>query len=216
MKAHLTHAHRAAPRLAVLLAAVALCGAKCTEVDVTDPRVRDTVAEINATFQHRYRALLDEIGTRHFEVGAAVAMEGMRRTLESLGFEVINSEGDYYLCVTAPAPSPLDENEWAQVVREDGPLFKEIAVKHLGLKGNFAELEPEGLNIDGIITFLEKDKGVDVSITFKMRQVAEPPPESILPRRDYAPPAAVRIAYGKIWRLFEERALPIAAMSSRP
>jgi hypothetical protein len=194
---------------------VMLMGNTCTEVDVTDPRVRDTVTEINAAFQSGYRTVLDEIGTRQFALDPATAARAMAVTLEGLGFNILMREGDYYLSVTAAAPTPLDAGEWQQVLRADEPMLKSIAARHLGLKGNFAKFEAAGLNIDGTVTMIPIPSGVEISITMRMRQVADPPPESILPRRDYPPPTAVRIGYEKIWRSFEQQGMALAATSAR-
>ena len=189
--------------------------AGCKDVDVTDPRVAAAITDINATFRTEYQVPLADIGTRHFAVDRALAFSGMRQTLQKLGFTVINSEGDYYLYVTAPAPMPLDDREWQEVRRIDEPGFKDIAARHLGIKGRLAKLEPEGLVIVGRIIILEAGDGVDISITFRTEEIKPQPPESILPRREYPPPAAARIGYEKIWRTFEEEALPLVGMANR-
>lgn len=187
----------------------------CKDVDVTDPKVAAALAEINSTFQQDYQTILAEIGTRHYSVDRPLAIQTMRRTLEQLGFTVIHSEGDYYLHVSALAPLPLDDAEWRQVRASDEPVFRDIASKHLGIKGRLAKLEPEGLNIIGTLTFLETGDGVDITITMRMKEIKLQPPESILPRREYPPPSAVRIGYSKIWQSFEEQALPLARMVTR-
>jgi hypothetical protein len=199
---------------ALVLICILLLGNKCTEVDVTDQRVADAINEINSTFRQGYQEVLANIGTRHFNVNRSVAFSGMRETLIKLGFTVINSESEYYLFVSAPAPKPLSEEEWKQVQNSDERIFKEIISKHLGLKGNFVKLEPEGLNINGFITFLETKEGVKISITFRLHEIKPQPPESILPRREYPPPTAARIGFQKIWQQFENVALPIARMAT--
>ncbi len=188
---------------------------KSCEVDVTDPKVAAAMTEINATFQIGYQEMLSDIGTRHYPVEQAVAFKAMREVLGKLGMTVVNSEGDYYLGVTAPAPAPLDARDWIVVRRTDEPAMKKIAAKHMGIKGNFAKLEPDGINVDGTVTFIEARGGVDISITFRFREIKPQPPESILPRRTYPPPAASRMGFEKIWRQFEEIALPLAKMSGQ-
>lgn len=186
----------------------------CREVDVTDPKVRDTVREINEVFQAGYVQVLAEIGTRRFQLTPSTAARAMRLALESLGFTTTMREGDHYLAVSGPAPIPLDAAEWKDVIAVDEPQLKRIAVSHLGIKGNFARFETEGLAIDGTITFLPRADGVEISITMKLRETARPAADSILPRRDYAPPTALRAGYEKIWRVFEQQALPLAVMAA--
>lgn len=198
---------------AVLLATLSATG--CKEVDVTDPKVAAAIAELNATFRKGYQEALVEVGTRHFAVDSTTAAARMRGILEELGMSVINSEGDYYLHVTAPAPRPLTDADWSEVQRVDGPTMKGIASRHLGIKGQFAKLEPDGLNVVGIVTLVEARGGVDISITMRTEEIKPQPPESILPRREYPPPSAVRIGYEKIWKRFEEKTAPVSGMAQR-
>jgi hypothetical protein len=197
------------------LLAAALFASGCKDVDVTDPRVAAAITEINAMFQRGYQEALVEVGTRHFAVEPAVAAATMRQVLEQLGMSVSNSEGNYYLHMVAPAPRPLDDRDWAEVRRIDEPEFKNIANKHLGIKGRFATLEPDGLNVVGIVTIIESRGGVDISITMRTEEIKPRPPESILPRREYPPPSAVRLGYEKIWKKFEEQTVPLSGMALR-
>lgn len=214
--AYLKRLYRIDRRL-LLLVLLPLAMGKACEVDVTDQRVADTVHEINAVFREGYQEMLTDIGTRHFDIDQQTAFTAMKHTLESLGFENINTEADYYLSGFAPAPLPLDDRDWKQAMVKDEPVFKKIAVKHLGVKGNFATFEPEGLEINGIVTIVENDTrgGVDISITMRMVEIKPQPPESILPRRDYPPPTAARIGFEKVWRFFEEQALPMARVAGK-
>jgi hypothetical protein len=196
----MTHA-----RIASLTLLMAILLAGCKEVDVTDPKVAAAVGDINAEFRSGYRQVLVEMGTRHFDLPQAEARRAMQEVLQRMGFAVVNSEGDYYLSVTAPAPTPLDSAEWEEVRRAHEPRMKDIAAIHLGFKGRFVKLEPEGLNILGVLTFVPAARGVDISITMRLQEVRPQSPESILPRREYPPPHAVRIGYGKIWSAFAEQ-----------
>lgn len=203
-------------RLLILIVLPLLMGKAC-EVDVTDQKVADTVHEINSVFRQHYKEMLAEIGTRHFDIDRHTAFTAMKQTLENLGFQNIHTESDYYISGDAPAPQPLDNKDWDRAMESDVPVFKKIAIKHLGLKGNFATLEPEGLLIHGIITLIENETrgGIDISITMRMVEVKPQPPESILPRRDYPPPAAARMGFEKVWGYFEEQALPMARVAGK-
>jgi hypothetical protein len=202
-------------RLVLLLSAALLAAACKKEVDVTDPKIAAAIGEINAVFRKGYQEALVEVGTRHFAVEPAVASSTMRRVLEELGMNVINSESDYYLHVTAPAPRPLTDKDWEEVKRIDEPAFKKIASKHIGVKGMFAELEPDGLNVVGIITIIGIRGGVDISITMRTEEIKPQPPESILPRREYPPPSAVLIGFEKIWQKFQDRIAPVPSTTAQ-
>ena len=202
-------------RILLVLISILLLGAKCTEVDVTDPKVADALTEINLSFKHSYQKLLSDMGTRHFNVNRPVAFSGMLKTLENLGFTIKNTEGDYYIYVTGAAPIPLDAQDWEKVKDTDQSTLRKIASKHIGIKGRLAKLEPDGLNIEGYVTILEAYGGVDITITFRMKEIKPQPPESILPRREYPPPTAARIGYEKIWYQFENMALPLAKMKKQ-
>lgn len=203
-------------RLLVLVLVPLLMGKAC-EVDVTDQKVADTAREVNAVFRQEYQGMLSDIGTRHFDIDRQTAFTAMKHTLESLGFRNISTEADYYISGYAAAPLPLDDKDWQKAMIKDEPVLKKIAVKHLGIKGNFASFEPEGLEIHGIITLIDNDAkgGVDISITMRMQEIKPQPPESILPRRDYPPPAAVRMGFEKVWHFFEVQALPMAKVAGK-
>ena len=198
----------------LVLSCFLLMGKAC-DVDVTDANVAAAIHEVNETFRKDYKHMLSAIGTREYAVNRASAFEAMRRALVELGFSVVNSESDYYLSVTAPAPAPLNEREWDRARSADEPVIKQIAAKHLGVKGRFAKLEPRGLNIDGIITFNERNAATEISITFRFREIKPQPPESILPRREYPPPTASRIGYQKIWKRFESLSALYSQSASR-
>ena len=200
-------------RFIFLLIAVLTMGNECTEVDVTDPKVADTMVELNQYWHKGYIETLDKIGTRHYQLDRARAFDGMIKVMKSLGFSVTTSEGDYYLSVSIPAERMFNNQEWSQIRSNEEPQMRKIAARHLGVKGNFASLEPEGLLIDGKITLLDRDDGTDISLTFRLNAIKPPPPESILPRREYPPPYAARVGYEKIWRRFEELTVPLAKLS---
>ena len=61
--------------------------------------------------------------------------------------------------------------------------------------------EPDGLEIVINAALLDGPAGVEVSLTARMHEVA--PPKSNMPRRDYPPPTAARIALGKLWQSYE-------------
>ena len=71
--------------------------------------------------------------------------------------------------------------------------LRELAKKHVGLMAYFVKFEPEGLEIVINSTTIEVPAGTEVSLTMRMREIAPPP--SGMPRREYPPPSAVRMAW---------------------
>ena len=200
-------------RLLIMFLAIALLGAKCTEVDVTDPNVAATMTELNASWKEGYNEMLNDVGTRHYNIQRTMAFNGIKRVVEEMGFDIIISEGNYYLGITIPAGNMFTETEWERVRQADEPNMKSIAAKHLGFKGRFDRLEPEGLLINGVVTLIESNGGTNISLTFRLQSIKPQPIDSILPRREYPPPYASRIGFEKIWQRFESLALPIAKLA---
>lgn len=200
----------------IVLCCLFMLGAnKQCKPDVTDPKLAALIHELNAEWQKGYQLVLEDIGTRHYDMEREVAMKSMRQVLQKLGFKVINNESDYYLYVVGAADAPFEDAEWRRGRKADEPLMKDIAARHLGIKGRLAaSLQADGLDIHGTVTVLESNGGVDIMITFRLVEIKPQPPESILPRRDYPPPQTTRIVYEKIWRMFEDQALPLARMRS--
>jgi len=186
----------------IILLALLTMGNQCAEVDVTDPNVAAAMQELNSAWSQGYKAMLNDIGTKHFNVSRAVAYTGMQKALKNLGFEIVTSEEDYYLNVTIPAAAMFTAQEWQIVRTQEEPGMRSIVSRHLGFKGNLARLEPESLLIEGKITLRTGGNGTDISLTFQLQPVAEQPPESILPRREYPPPYAARVGFEKIWKAY--------------
>ena len=200
-------------RIFFVLIAILTMGNQCAEIDVTDPDLANTMTELNSEWQKGYGLAVAEIGTRHFNVDRSTAFAAMNKTMDSLGFNIVMTEGDYYQSVSIPAASMFTDMEWQRIRQFEEPQMRRIATEHLGVKGNFARLEPEGLLIDGKITFIGTGEVTDISLTFRLVEIELQPPESILPRRDYPPPHAARVGFEKIWRTFEHSALPVTRLA---
>lgn len=187
---------------AVIAALVVSMLAGCLEPDEDDPQVRDAIREVNEVFAASYQKMLEQNGVRNFPVDQATAITVMEHVLRGVGFVVRRREGNYYLHVSAPAPLPLNTAEWELVRSLDEPAMREIAVRHLGLKGNLARLQPQGLEVHGYLTLLRAGHGTDISLTMRMLETNPADPNAVLPRRDYPPPHAAQIGYEKIWQRF--------------
>jgi hypothetical protein len=181
-----------------LCALVAALAAGC----VTTEGARDAINEVNKDFQKQYEEILRERGTRAFAVPSAQAYAGVRTAMRRLGMRLEGQDPDIgYLNFAAPAPTPLDDEEWKEVARKDLPLMQRLAARHIGLPAYLIGFEPEGLDIVINATILPAHGGSEVSLTMRMRQVKPPP--SGLPRREYAPPTGVRMGLDKIWAQVE-------------
>ena len=170
---------------------------------ITDDQKRGAINEVNAEFKSQYERILAEQGTRFYRVTPEEAFDTLRITLTRMGMRIGDQSPSIgYINVFAPAPLPLDQDEWLKAEAEDSPKLREIAVKHVGPRGYLYRFEPDGLEIVINGTTLAARGGTEVSLTVRMREVKPPP--SGMPRRDYAPPAAVRLGLTKIWRNFEQ------------
>jgi len=190
-----------------LAAAAALAGCAA----IPDDQKRNAINEVNAEFRSQYERILAEQGTRFYRVSPEEAFDTLRVTLTRMGMRIGDQSPSIgYLNVFAPAPTPLDQDEWLKAEAQDLPKLREIAVKHVGLRGNLIRFEPEGLEIVINGTTLPARSGTEVSLTVRLREVK--PPQSGMPRRDYAPPSAVRMGLDKIWRNFEQELRTVRAL----
>ncbi len=185
---------------AALLLAALLAGC------ASDSQVRSAITEVNETFRKDYERILEERGSRTYQVAQPQAFDALRTALTRLGMRIVDQSPEIgYLNASAPAPNPLDADEWRKAAEADLPKMREIAVKHVGIIGRFLRFEPEGLDIVITATALRAAAGSEISLTMRMRETAPPP--SGMPRREYPPPSAVRMGLDKIWREVE-RELP--------
>lgn len=192
------------------LALIALLAGGCA----TDEQIRGALIDVNNDFREKYEAILAENGTRLYKVKRQDAFNATRIALVRVAMRIGGqSEQLGYLNVYAPAPAPLSPTEWQQAAERDLPRLRELAKKHVGVLAYFIRFEPEGLEIVINATTIEVPAGTEVSLTVRMREVAPPP--SGMPRREYAPPSAVRMGLDKIWRELEAE-LKVSGTPVRP
>ena len=185
--------------VAVCLAAAALGGC----ASITDDQKRNAINAVNAEFKSQYERILAEQGTRFSPVSPQEAFDTLRVTLIHLGMRIGDQSPSIgYLNVFAPAPTPLDQDEWLKAEAQDLPKMREIVCKYIDIRCKFIRFEPEGLDIVINGTINPVRSGAEVSLTMRMREVK--PPQTGMPRRDYAPPTAVRLGLDKIWRNYEQ------------
>ena len=183
------------PSGAAALAFAAAIAGGCTPAD---PQIRDAITGINQEFQKQYEKILEEKGARVYRVSRKSAYDALATIMARLNMRIGDkSEELGYLNVFAPAPAPLNAQEWAQAAEVDLPRMRQIAEQHVGMAGRFLTFEPEGLEIVINATVIAIANGTEITLTMRMREFA--PPKSGRPRREYAPPAAVRLGLDKIW-----------------
>ena len=181
-------------RLAGVLAMGALLVAGCAGQE----QVRNAINDVNAAFRTDYEAVLAEKGTRVYNVGRAEAYDAIRVSLARLGMLVETQDPVLgFVNVYAPAPRPLDLEEWRRAAEADLPRMREIIRPHIGLLSDFVRFEPEGLEVVISGTVVAVPAGMEISFTARMREIA--PPKSGIPRREYLPPTAVRLGLDKMW-----------------
>jgi hypothetical protein len=184
--------------LAGWCAALALLAAGC----ITTEDKRDAVNSINKAFRADYEAILAKDGTRVYKVSRAEAYDAVRVSMARLGMTVEAQDPVLgYVNVFAPAPRPLDQEEWRQAAEADLPQTREIIGPHVGIFRHFFNFEPKGLETAISGTVVEVAAGTEISFTARMREIA--PPQSGFPRREYLPPTAVRMALAKMWAEIE-------------
>jgi hypothetical protein len=165
---------------------------------VTQDQKRGAIDDINKVFRSEYEAILAEKGTRTYKVARAEAYDAVRVSLARLGM-IVEAQDPVlgYVNVYAPAPRPLDLNEWEQAAQADLPRTRAIIGPHVGIFAQFFNFEPKGLETVISGTVVEVPAGTEISFTARMREIA--PPESGFPRREYLPPTAVRMGLDKMW-----------------
>lgn len=169
---------------------------------VTDEGIRCALTDVNREFKDQYERILAEKGTRVFAVRPAEAFAGTRFALFRLGMRLESQNLELGLMsLAAPAPTPLNLQEWKVAADADLPMMQRLAARCVGLPAYLITFEPEGLEIIINATVLPAFGGSEIALTMRMRQVKPPP--SGMPRREYAPPTGVRMGLDKIWGQIE-------------
>lgn len=173
----------------------------------TAAQLNDALTRLNKAFQEAYERILDERGTRVDPAARAIVFQALDGAFRRLGMIVEGRDGDAgTLTVAAPAPRPLNSEEWRRVVQEDAPMMAAILCPVLGEYCKQIRFEPDDYVIVINATVLPAPgNGSRISLTTRMREIIERPG---VPRRDYPPPSGVRYALDKIWAEYErERAV---------
>lgn len=168
-----------------------------------EPQKRDAVIAVNQAFQKEYESILAERGLRTYRVRRGDVYVALHAALGKLGMRVVDQDPELgTLNVNASAPRPLSAAEWRQAGDADLPKLRAIARPHIGLLAEMINFEPDGLEIVIHATMIEIAGETEVSLTTRMREIA--PAKSGMPRREYPPPTATRMALDKIWNQVEQ------------
>lgn len=164
----------------------------------TQSQIGDVIKDVNAEFRAEYEAILAKDGTRVFKVTRAEAYDAVRVSMARLRMTVESQDPVLgYVNVFADAPLPLSAEEWHEAAATDLPRLREICRRHAFVECWLIRFEPEGLQSVITGTVVGVSGGTAISFTARMREVAPPP--SGMPRREYLPPTAVRMALAKMW-----------------
>jgi hypothetical protein len=168
----------------------------------SDQEKISAINAVNQGFRVEYEKQLAQKGTRFYPVQRDDALIAMRVALAGLGMRTEQQDMSLgHLAVAAPAPLPLTDEEWRNASQTDTPLLRRLIEPHVGIVANFVQFEPQGYDVVINATVLDAAKGVDVSLTVRLRERA--PPRSGWPRREYVLPSAVSIGMEKIFAAFE-------------
>lgn len=189
---------------AMLLCAVGMLVAGCGELAQrpSDAKLTECFEQLNAKFEKAYEGILAERGTRSFRVPPRVAFDTLLAALTRLG-TIVEARDRYTgtLTVAAPAPKPLSETEWQEVVQTDTPMMASVLCPCLGAYCTTLKFRPDDYVIVINATVLPGPSGgSQVSLTTRMRVIV---PRPGIPRRDYPPPTGVSMALDKIWGEFD-------------
>lgn len=166
----------------------------------------EAFTRLNRAFQQEYERILGERGTRAMRASRGDAFDAMHAVLVRLGMIVESRDPEAgTLTVAAPAPRPLTADEWRRTVEADLPMMAGILCPILGPYCATIKFEPDDYVIVINVTILAMANGEsEIALTTRMREIV---PRPGVPRRDYPPPTAVRMALDKIWTRFDQELL---------
>jgi hypothetical protein len=190
-----------------LLAVAILVGCKT----LSEEAKRDGINAVNEEFKKQYEETLEKNGTHVVGARPDDAFNAIVAALVKLGFVVHQQSRDLgVVSVEAPAPSPLDRNEFDSAAALDLPKTKELLRPYLGVAAEFFHFDTKGLDTVVTATIIGVRGGSEISFTMRMREVAST--DSNLPRRDYPPPNVLRAGLDKVWKAVDRE---LAALGQR-
>ena len=173
----------------------------------------EAARSVSRVFCEKYEAIISERGTRIVHATRDDAYTAMRAALASVGMQVESQSPKLGIfSVHAPAPLPLQADEFERTSAQDLPLLRQIARPHVGwLTTRFLHFEPSGVEVVITATILKVPEGSSVSLTVRLRELRPPP--SGFPRRECLSPTVVVAGLDKIWAAFERELAGAGAKS---
>jgi hypothetical protein len=182
----------------ISVASLALLITACVTLDASYNRA---ILKLESAWLQENLRILESDGHRLFKASKQQAFEAAQLTVRRLGMAVEEQNYDTgFLLATAPAPTPLTMEEWAEVQKQDTAGFQKIIAQDIGSLSYFATLDPSGKDVVGNVFITEKEAKVEVSIGLRLRSTRA---TSDRLRRLQAPPTAVRMGLRKFWNAFE-------------
>ncbi|MGO9136962.1 MAG: caspase domain-containing protein [Syntrophales bacterium] len=159
------------------------------------------ILKLESTWLQENIKILETDGRRQYKATKQQAFEAAQLAVRRLGMVVDEQNfGTGFLLVSAPAPTPLTMEEWAEVQKQDTEGFRKIISEEIGAISYFATLDPSGKDVVGNFFITEKEAMVEVSIGLRLRSTRATTDRL---RRLQAPPTAVRMGLRKFWNAFD-------------
>jgi Caspase domain len=182
----------------ICVASLVLLTTACVSLDASYNRA---ILKLESAWLQENIRILDSDGRRLFKASKQQAFEAAQLAVRRLGMAVEEQNyGTGFLLATAPAPTPLTMEEWAEVQRKDTEAFRKIIAEEIGSISYFAILDPSGKDVVGNVFITEKEDKAEVSIGLRLRSTRATTDRL---RRLQAPPTAVRMGLSKFWNAFE-------------
>ncbi|MGZ6225679.1 MAG: caspase family protein [Syntrophales bacterium] len=182
----------------ISVASLVLLTTACASLNASYNRA---ILKLESAWLQENVKILETDGRRQYKATKQQAFEAAQLAVRRLGMVV--DEQNYqtgFLLVSAPAPTPLTMEEWAEVQKKDTERFQQIISEEIGSISYFVTLDPSGKDVVGNFFVTEKEAMVEVSIGLRLRSTRATDDRL---RRLQAPPTAVRMGLRKFWNAFD-------------
>ena len=176
-----------------------------------------THAELNAAlirvdefWKQKDEELRRQFGTAAVDATTDESFEAMLNGMRTLGFSIKNKDHKSGLIYgVAPAPTPLNEEEWQKVKDVDGPEMREIVGQTLPLTSLLFFLHADEADVNVLASVRPLSSGSEVSFTYTI--VDHKALNMGLYGSESPSPTAARIALIKAWKVFEKELAKVQA-----
>ena len=160
--------------------------------------------EIDRVWKVKNDKIRQELGSALVDATPEEAFDALANTVEALGFTISEQNRDTgHLFAVAPAPKPLNEEEWEEGRKVDEPEAKAIFAKTMPVTSLFVFLHTDEVEIHILATVLPVETGTKISFEYTIVD------HKALNMGVYAPknppPSLARIGLIKTWKVFERQ-----------